>query len=284
MFELGKKQSLFIVKEVDFGVYLADNPDINAEERVLLPKKQIPEGKGIGDELEVFLYKDSKDRLIATTNSPLLSVGEVGTLKVSQVTPIGAFLDWGLEKDILLPYKEQTRRVKEGEEILVTIYIDKSSRLAATMNVYERLSCESGYQKDDRVSGIVYQIIDNFGAFVAVDNKYSALIPTREMFGDISVGDTIEARVTNVKPDGKLDLSVREKAHIQMKKDAERIMELFDKYDGKLPFTDKASPELIKRETGMSKNEFKRAIGNLLKNNMVMIDHDCIRKMVPSDL
>ncbi len=278
MFKLGKKQKLVIVKEVDFGVYLSEGTGETADDRVLLPKKQVPDGKNIGDELEVFIYKDSSDRMIATTNTPKLCVGETGMLRVSQVTPIGAFLDWGLEKDILLPYKEQTTEVKENDEVLVTVYIDKSSRLAASMNVYERLSCDSSYKKDDVAKGLVYQIIDNFGAFVAVDNKYSALIPKKELFGDIKVGDVISARVTGIKPDGKIDLSVREKAHIQIKKDVERIMEMFDRYDGVLPFTDKASPEIIKRETGMSKNEFKRAVGNLLKNGAIEIKQDCIRK------
>ena len=130
MFQLGRKQKLIVVKTVEFGVYLGEDQNASMDERVLLPKKQVPENCNIGDTIEVFLYKDSKDRLIATTNIPKLMVGEVGFLTVSQVTKIGAFLDWGLEKDILLPYKEQTRKVKEGEEILVALYIDKSSRLA----------------------------------------------------------------------------------------------------------------------------------------------------------
>lgn len=277
MLELGKKQKLLVVKEVDFGVYLGESMDASGEERVLLPAKQVPEGCRVEDVLEVFLYKDSKDRLIATTKSPLLCVGEVGLLKVSQVTPIGAFLEWGLEKDVLLPYKEQTMPVTAGQDVLAAIYIDKSKRLAATMNVYEYLSQDSGYQRDDMVSGTVYLISDNFGAFVAVDNRYSALIPQREFFGEVKVGDTITARVARVKPDGKLDLTCREKAYIQIGKDAERIMAAFEQRGGVLPFTDKASPELIKREMGMSKNEFKRAVGNLLKRGLIEIETDCIR-------
>ena len=125
-FKLGKKQELVVVKTVDFGVYLGDSMETAMEDRVLLPKKQIPEGVNVGDTIEVFLYKDSKDRIIATTNTPVISAGEVGVLKVSQVTPVGAFLNWGLEKDILLPYKEQTKPVKEGEDVLVAIYVDKT--------------------------------------------------------------------------------------------------------------------------------------------------------------
>lgn len=279
MFQLGRKQKLIVVKTVEFGVYLGEDQNASMDERVLLPKKQVPENCNIGDTIEVFLYKDSKDRLIATTNIPKLMVGEVGFLTVSQVTKIGAFLDWGLEKDILLPYKEQTRKVKEGEEILVALYIDKSSRLAATMNVYEYLRKDSNYQKDDMVTGMIYQTSDNFGVFVAVDNIYSALIPKKEVVGELRIGDTVHARVTGVKPDGKLDLSVREKAYLQIEKDAVKILQIIDSFDGVLPFTDRANPEVIKRETQMSKNEFKRAIGNLLKNGKVEIKENCIRRI-----
>lgn len=277
MFELGKKQSLIIVKELDFGVYLGEEVNASMDDRVLLPKKQVPEGSKIGDRIEVFLYKDSKDRIIATTNEPLLSVGEVGKLKVSQVTQIGAFLDWGLEKDILLPFKEQTARVKEGDEVLAAIYVDKSSRLAATMKVYHYLQIGCDYVKDDTVRGTVYEIIENMGAFVAVDDRYSALIPEKELYGDIKVGDIVTARVCAVKEDGKLDLSVREKAYLQIEKDAQRLEKIIASYDGVLPFSDKADPEVIRRETQMSKNEFKRAVGNLLKNGKIIIKPDCIR-------
>ena len=277
MFQLGKKQSLFIVKELDFGVYLGEEPNAPLEDRVLLPKKQVPKNCRIGNRIEVFLYKDSKDRIIATTNEPLLCVGEVGKLKVSQVTKIGAFLDWGLEKDILLPYKEQTSRVREGDEVLAAIYVDKSSRLAATMKVYKYLHMNSDYEKDDMVRGTVYEIHEEFGAFVAVDDRFSALIPKKELYGDIKVGDVVTARVTDIKEDGKLDLSVREKAYIQIEKDVVKLVKIMESFDGVLPFNDKSAPEVIKRETGMSKNEFKRAVGNLLKNGKITIQPDCIR-------
>ena len=278
MFQLGRKQELYIVKAVDFGVYLGEEINAGMDDRVLLPKKQVPANAQPGDKIEVFLYKDSKDRIIATTSMPTLMVGEVGKLTVSQVTKIGAFLDWGLEKDILLPYKEQTKKVFEGEEILVALYIDKSKRLAATMNVYPYLSKNSEYQKDDMVTGTVYQTSEEFGVFVAVDNCYSALIPKKELFGEVRVGDAIKARVTSVKADGKLDLSIREKAYLQIEKDAEKILAIIDSFDGVLPFTDKANPEVIKRETQMSKNEFKRAVGNLLKNGKIEIKEACIRR------
>ena len=277
MLELGKRQVLKIVKKTDFGVYLSDTEE--AEERVLLPKKEVPQQAVIGDELDVFLYKDSKDRLIATTRQPKVELGQIGMLRVKEVAKIGAFLDWGLEKDLLLPFKQQTRRVREGEECLVALYIDKSSRLCATMNVYEYLQTDSPYKKDDHVKGTIYQISERFGVFVAVDNRYSGLIPQKEAAGRYQIGDEVEARVTGVKEDGKLDLSTREKAYLQINEDAEAVMLAIEEFSGVLPFTDKASPEVIKREMGLSKNAFKRAVGHLLKEGRIEITERAIRKI-----
>lgn len=277
MLKLGEKQKLRVVKEVDFGVYLADEGD--AEERVLLPVKQVPSGTTTGSEIEVFLYRDSKDRMIATTNEPLLKMGEVTRLKVADVNKYGAFLDWGLEKDLFLPFKQQTLRVRQGDTPLVSLYIDKSSRLCATMNVYHDLSTESPYQKDDRVTGYVYESSPEFGMFVAVDDKYSGLIPKKELYDDVRIGDTVVCRVTAVREDGKLDLSIREKAYLQIEADARKILEVIDSFDGVLPFNDKASPEVIKREMQMSKNEFKRAVGHLLKNGKIEIKEKAIRRI-----
>ena len=193
MLLLGKKQTLMVVKTVDFGVYLAESKEAEAKERVLLPIKQVPEGTKEGDTLEVFIYKDSGDRLIATTREPKLEVGGTALLKVSQVTKIGAFLDWGLEKDLLLPYHEQTVRVQEGEEYLVALYVDKSSRLCATMKLYPYLSTRTPYAAGDEVEGRVYEISQNFGVFIAVDDRYSALIPAREAAGKYRPGDHSQA-------------------------------------------------------------------------------------------
>ena len=272
--KLGEKQVLTVVKIVDFGVYLG-----NDEERVLLPKKQVPQGIEVGDPIEVFLYKDSSDRMIATTNEPKLTIGKTAVLEVTDVGRIGAFLDWGLEKELLLPFKEQTERVEKGDRCLVSLYIDKSGRLCATMNVYEHLRTDSPYKKDDKVTGRIYEISKNFGAFVAVDNCFSGLIPKKELFGDteLRIGDQVTARVVKVLEDGKLTLSVREKAYLQIQKDAEKIERLLDSYEGSLPFNDKAAPEVIAHETGMSKNEFKRAVGHLLKEGKIQITEKNIR-------
>ena len=268
---LGTKKTLMVVKEVEFGVYLG-----NSQEKVLLPKKQVPEGVEVGDPIEVFLYKDSSDRLIATTNEPKIMLGELAVLNVAATGGIGAFLDWGLEKDLLLPFREQTAPLKKGDQILVALYIDKSQRLCATMKVYERLRTDSPYKVDDQVEGIIYELSDNFGVFVAVDNLYSALIPKREAFGKLRVGDRVKARVVKVKEDGKLDLSVREKAFLQMDVDADLIMKRMEEYGGSLPFTDKADPELIKKEFDLSKNACKRAIGRLLKEGKIEIGEKSI--------
>lgn len=273
---LGEKQTLTVVKTVDFGVYLAEHQDDTA--RVLLPAGQVPEGTKLHDRLEVFLYKDSKDRPIATTREPKLTLGGVALLQVVQVTSVGAFLDWGLEKDLLLPYREQLRRVREGDEVLVTLYIDKSSRLCATMEgLYHLLSTDSPYQKGDTVTGRIYEFSSNFGTFVAVDDKYSALIPPFENTSSLKIGDTVQARVTNVKQDGKLDLTIREKAYVQMNTDAEAVLQLISEYGGVLPFNDKASPEIIKREAHMSKNAFKRAVGHLYKERLIEFTEKGIR-------
>ena len=201
---------------------------------------------------------------------------EVRVLTVADTGKIGAFLDCGLEKDLLLPFREQTKKVIKGEEVLVALYIDKSGRLALTMNVYPYLKTDSGYRKDDQVSGRVYLISENFGAFVAVDDTFSALIPKNELFADVEVGQIIHARIASVKEDGKLTLSIRKKAYAQMDEDALSILELLRAGGGVLPFNDKADPEVIRRSCKMSKNEFKRAIGRLYKERQIEIRKDSI--------
>lgn len=278
--KLGEKQTLVIVKKVEFGVYLAMKEA--PEDKVLLPAKQVPAGAKVGDEVEVFLYRDSSDRLIATTKTPRLIMGQVALLTVVQIGKVGAFLDWGLEKDLFLPFKQQTCKVKAGDQVLASLYIDKSGRLCATMNVYEHLRTDSPYKKDDKVTGRIYEISKNFGAFVAVDDCFSALIPKKELFGATEppkIGEQVTARVVKVLEDGKLTLSIREKAYLQIQKDAEKIEKLLDSYEGSLPFNDKAAPEVITHETGMSKNEFKRAVGHLLKEGKIQITEKNIRRI-----
>lgn len=275
--KLAEYQELYYEKKVDFGVYLTEHAGDAA--RVLLPAKQVPQGAKPGDKIRVFLYKDSKDRPIATTAAPKLTLGGYAALTVKEVGKIGAFLDWGLEKDLFLPYKEMTARVSAGDEVLVTLYIDKSSRLCASMKgLYDLLEKGSPYQKGDTVNGRVYEFSDNFGTFVAVDDRYSARIPHFEDHSSLRIGDVITAKVTAVKGDGKLDLSLREKAYLQMDTDAEKLLELLDSYAGVLPFTEKASPEVIARETGLSKAAFKRAVGHLYKERKITLDGGKIKR------
>ncbi|WP_028242166.1 S1 RNA-binding domain-containing protein [Pseudobutyrivibrio ruminis] len=272
--KLGEIQKLKIQKKVEFGVYLSDG-----EERVLLPKKQVPENFSIGDEIQVFVYKDSKDRLIATTSTPKLTLGQMGVLTVSQLNKVGAFLDWGLEKDLFLPFKEMTRQPSEGDEILVRVYIDKSERLCASMKgLYEMLSKKPPYQVGDEVEARIYEFGHDFGTFVALEDKYSAMIPRHEDVSKYRIGDVIMVRITGIKEDGKCDVTIRDKAYIQMEDDADALLDLIDSYAGVLPFTEKASPEVIKRETGLSKAAFKRAIGRLYKERKITLEGGKIRK------
>lgn len=274
--KLGEKQKLTVVKKVDFGIYLAERAE--DEKRVLLPAKQAPQDAQPGDMLEVFLYRDSEDRLIATKREPLLMIGETAVLKALEVGAIGAFLDWGLEKDLFLPYKEMTAKIKPGDEILVTLYIDKSERLCATMRgLYELLRKDSPYKKGDMVTARIYEFSENFGTFAAVDDTYSAMIPLFEDCSRFQIGDVTKARVSGVKPDGKLDLTLREKVSVQMDVDAGKLMEALKERGGMFPFNDKASPEVIFREVKMSKNAFKRAIGRLYKLRKIEITENAIR-------
>ncbi len=270
---LGQFQKLTVQKKVDFGLYLTDG-----EDRVLLPKKQVPEGISIGDEVSVFIYKDSQDRLIATTREPKLTLGSFGVLRVSQVNKVGAFLDWGLEKDLFLPFKEMTRQPQPEDEILVRVYIDKSQRLCASMKgIYELLSRRAPYAVGDEVEARIYEFGHDFGTFVALEDKYSAMIPRHEDTKNYRIGDVIMVRITGIKEDGKCDVTIRDKAYVQMEDDAEALLSLIESYAGVLPFTEKASPEVIKRETGLSKAAFKRAVGRLYKERKITLEGGKIR-------
>lgn len=272
MIELGVKQKLYIDHKTDFGVYLSDTPERNGKsDCVLLPKKQVPQNAKIGDEVEVFVYRDTKDREIATTNMPKLQLGELAVLQVAQVNNIGGFMYWGLEKDLLLPYSEQVVKVQKGEKYLVGLYIDKSDRLCATMKVYDFLRTDSPYKTDDIVEGTVYGKNPEYGVFVAVDNKYNGMLQNKEIVRKLRIGEKVQARVLSVREDGKLNLSLREKAYLQMDVDSAKILEKLKENDGFLPYHDKSAPEDIRSEFGMSKNEFKRAIGRLYKSKKIKI-------------
>ena len=214
MINLGEFQELRIVKKTEHGVYLSEVD--GGEDKVLLPKNQVEPDFKMGDIINVFIYKDSMDRIIATTTKPFIQLGELALLKVTQVNKIGAFLDWGLVKDLLLPFKEQSHPVKVGDEVLVSMYIDKSNRLCATSKIYDLLRTDSPYKKNDTVEAMVISYNENYGIFVAVDKMYNGLIPNNEYSSIPKIGSTISAHVIEVRPDGKLNLTTRKKVTDQI--------------------------------------------------------------------
>ena len=213
------------IKEV--GAYLTDGT-----EDVLLPHKQLPQGVEEGDNLKVFVYRDSKDRPIATTRTPLITVGEVKRLKVKSVGTIGAFMDCGLERDVLLPFREQTVEVKQEKSYLVRMYVDKTGRLAVSMKLDSVLQGNDKYKSGDHVTGTVYSYNKDIGAFVAIDDTYKGLIHKSEIYDTIYVGDVVECRVVKVREDGKTDLSMRDAIPQQMEKDAEMVYDVIKSYNG----------------------------------------------------
>jgi hypothetical protein len=269
MIKLGKRQDLKIKRFASVGAYLNDDED-NGED-VLLPKSQVPEGAQVGDEVNVMIYRDSKDRIIATTNQSLAEVGEIKKLMVISSSKIGYFMDWGLEKDLFLPFSETVGAVEKFKSYLVALYIDKSDRIAATMKIKDYLSTDSPYKENDKAVGTIYSINRDIGAFVAVDNKYDGLIQKKNLYGIYEMGDEIEVRINMVHDDGKLDLSLRERGHLQMDEDAEVILKAMKANGGFLPLNDSSPPQEIKKTLKMSKSGFKRAVGKLYKEGIIQI-------------
>lgn len=270
----GKKYTLKFKKQTDFGVYLTDG-----ETEILLPKKEVPDKFGSDQELEVFVYLDSKDRPIATRRTPLIELDKLAPLTVKESGKIGLFLDWGLEKDLFLPFRETSGSPKVGDEILVRMYLDKSGRLCASQRrLYDKLSKNPPYSVGEEVDARVYEFGHDFGTFVAIDDKYSAMIPKHEDRSMLRIGDVITVRITAIKEDGKCDVTMRQSVNIQMDADSEKLYEIIESYAGVLPFSEKASPEVIYRETGLSKAAFKRAIGRLYKERKITLEGGKIRK------
>lgn len=278
MIKIGEIQMLEVLRKTTVGIFLNVSNN-ETDDDVLLPKKQVPEEIEIGDKIEVFIYRDSEDRLIATTRTPKLTINKISLLKAVDVTGIGAFMDWGLEKDLFLPHKEQTTKVIKGKEYLVSLYLDKSNRLCATMDVYKLLQNDSGYNVGDKVTGILYSVKKDFGAFVAIDNKYHGLISNKEFYGKYQCGDSIEARVIKIREDGKLDLSIRQPSYMQIDTDAQIILDELDTNNGQLYLNDNSSPEDIKNKLNMSKNSFKKALGKLFKDKKIEFTSNGVKKI-----
>lgn len=276
MIQVGKYYSLKVLERCEEGLYLGQ--EMQKEDKILLPTKELLEQGEVENDLTVFIYRDAQGRKLATLRKPKISIGEMAPLKVVAINHIGAFLDWGLEKDLFMPFKEQEGLLHKGETYLVGMYEDKSGRLCATMHLYEKLQTDSPYKVNDRVEGTIYNIKEAYGAFVAVDNKYHGMIPLKEMYGECKVGQQVVVRVKQVREDGKLELSLRKTTHLQMEDDARKIMEALDKGEGYLNLHDKSEPEAIKNTLQMSKAAFKRAVGRLMKEGVVTITHEGIKR------
>lgn len=276
MIELGKIQKLEVIRATPNGVYL-NSKEEKSEYEVLLPKNQVNAETETGDEIEVFIYRDSEDRMVATTKTPKLTLGQLAVLKIIEITKFGAFLDWGLNKDLFMPYKEQVGIVFEGDSCLVSLYIDKSERLCATMKIYNRLSTESPYKAKEWVAGTICNINPEIGAFVAVSNQYQGLIPNKELYGSYHVGDHVDVRIKRVLPDGKLELSLRKESFHEIEGDTQKIIAKLQAKDGFLLLNDKSDPEQIKAELNISKNAFKRAVGKLLKEGAIEFANEGIK-------
>lgn len=270
---LGKSYNLKIISINNEGAILeSDN-----RQRVLLPARELDNDDKINSMIKVFILFYENGKYIATKKEPFIKIGELKSLEVKEITKIGIFLDWGLDKDLFLPFQEVTFKPQKGMFYLFGLYEDKSRRLCATMRIREYLvPCEE-YKKDDWVTGTIYGINRDYGAFVAVDNKYDALIHKKDILGVITEGESIRARVTSVTPDGKLDLSLRDRAYRVIDEDAEKIYSKLIKNNGFLPFDDSSNPSDIRKTFGISKSSYKKAVGKLYKEKKIIFINNGIK-------
>ena len=271
---LGKFNTLRVVKEVDFGMYL----DGGIEGEILLPRRYIPEGCRPGDELKVFIYLDQEERLIATTQKPLVQVGEFACLKVAWVNQYGAFLDWGLMKDLFVPFREQKTKMEVGKRYVVHTHLDEESyRIVASAKVERYLSKERApYEPGEKVNVLVWQKTD-LGFKVIIEHQYAGLLYEREIFQSLHVGLKTQAYIKKVREDGKIDLSIRKPGQAGVKDFATFLLEHIRSNGGRLLLTDKSPAEEIYALFGVSKKTFKKAVGDLYKKRLVTLQEDGIR-------
>jgi len=272
MANIGELNSLRITRKADFGFYLdADTRDTNDD--ILLPNNST-EGKklDIGDTVEAYVYRDTKDRIIATLKRPLALVGDLAYLKVVDKTTIGAFVDIGLERDVLIPFKEQIDELDVGESYLVYLYLDKTDRIAGTTQIERYLEFTDKYEIGDEVTGVVYGFQTNESAMIAVESMYKGVILKNEYFTDIKIGDTLSLRVKKYYEDSRIGLTPRQGRLYERDSIEEKIMEYLTSNDGFMTLNDKSSPEDIKKFFGSSKNYFKIALGGLMKKNLITQD------------
>ncbi len=282
MIELGKKQVLYVVKKTPIGIFLNVDPDelLNS---MTLPKEEIESLGGfdafeLGQEVEAYVYKNLNKQMVATTVPPLVELGEVGLLECVESNHYGAFLHWGYDKDVLLPFNEQFDPVKKGHKVMVGIYLDKSGRLCATQKLRKFLVTGGDYQVGDAVEGVIYDMNDELGAFVAIDKKYFGLILSNEVMPSMRVGQSVSGRITKIRDDGKMNMTVNKRIDLQMDDDASYIYNALIENEGFLPYHDKTDADTIKRALNMSKKAFKRSIGKLYKDKKIRIDSDGIHK------
>lgn len=277
MYNLGEFQKLFIKRFKNNGAYIGLKEIKNEKLDILLPKKEVLETDKIGDEIEVFVYKDNQARFVATRKIPKISLGKLETLEVMDISKIGAFLDWGLEKELFLPFKEQSMKLEKGRKYLVALYIDKSERLCATMKIRDYLTSDSPYKEGEWVEGIIYSIHKDYGAFVAVDKKYDAMIENKDIVGVLEIGEPINFRISKVKKDGRLNLVLKNLSHVEINDNANTLFNIIKDRGGFLDLNDKSDPDKIKDICGMSKSSFKKAVGRLLKNEKVKFEGNGIK-------
>jgi predicted RNA-binding protein (virulence factor B family) len=273
MIEIGKKNNLRALRNTTAGMYLTDGKG----NEVLLPNKYVPKSFAIGELIEVFIYKDSEDRITATTLVPLIELGGFAFLKVNQVTAFGAFLDWGMEKDLLVPIKEQKERMEEGEFYVVSMYLDETSdRLVASSKIKKFLDNEEiTLQVGESVQAVIFEDTP-LGYLAIVNGKHKGLIYHNEVFERLRMGDEITAYVKKVKEGGDLDLSKQKIGFSHVNDQTDVLLNLIKKSGGFLPLHDNSSPEEIQFKLKMSKKVFKKAVGMLYKMKKISISNEGI--------
>ena len=272
---LGRFNILKVVKKVDFGMYL----DGGEEGRILLPSRYVPQGCEVGDELNVFLYLDNEERLVATTQQPLAQVGDFACLRVAWVNQYGAFLDWGLMKDLFVPFREQRERMEVGRRYVVHVHLDDESyRIVASAKVERYLSVDEQppFQSGDEVDVLVWKRTD-LGYKVIVDNRYAGLLFENQVFRPLRVGDKMQAYVRQVRPDGKIDLALQREGRGKVADFSEELLEYIRRNQGRIQLTDKSPAEDIYAAFGVSKKTFKQAVGDLYKRRLIRLEADGIR-------
>ncbi len=274
MVDIGRMNTLTVMREADFGVYL-DGGELGG---ILLPKKEVPEGSKLGDQLDVFIYLDTDDFVVAGINPPIAQVGEFASLKVVEVNRIGAFLDWGMPKDLLLPYGEQQRAVEVGQRVMVRVYLDNSDRLAASAKLEKFLDKDpQGLTVGDKVSLFAFRHND-LGFSVVVDNSYGAVLHQKDLFRTVRLGQTLTGYIKRVLAEGKVDVMLDKPGYAKVDELSQRILDNLDSNDGFSPLGDKSQPEDIYQAYGISKKAYKMAIGTLMKKGLISIAKDGITK------